>query len=246
MAPLFEFHGLTVDCIDYHQPNSEERRKAYNADITYGTNNEFGFDYLRDNMAHSPEDLVQRPHHYAIVDEVDSVLIDDARTPLIISGPVPEGDRHEFNELKPKIADIVAVQKKYLTGVLADAKKLIKEGDEKEGGFQLLRVYRGIPKNKALIKYLSEEGVRQILQKTENQYMSDNNREMPKIDAELYYVIDEKNNQIELSDKGVDYLSGTDDPDFFVMPEIGVKIAQIESENLSSEEEAHQKEDIVS
>ena len=242
MAPLFQFHGLTVDCIDYHQPNSEERRKAYNADITYGTNNEFGFDYLRDNMAHSPKDLVQRPHHYAIVDEVDSVLIDDARTPLIISGPVPEGDRHEFNELKPKIADIVAVQKKYLTGVLADAKKLIKEGDEKEGGFQLLRVYRGIPKNKALIKYLSEEGVRQILQKTENQYMSDNNREMPKIDAELYYVIDEKNNQIELSDKGVDYLSGKDDPDFFVMPEIGVKIAQIESENLSSEEEAHQKE----
>ena len=242
MAPLFQFHGLTVDCIDYHQPNSEERRKAYNADITYGTNNEFGFDYLRDNMAHSPEDLVQRPHHYAIVDEVDSVLIDDARTPLIISGPVPEGDRHEFNELKPKIADIVAVQKKYLTGVLVDAKKLIKEGDEKEGGFQLLRVYRGIPKNKALIKYLSEEGVRQILQKTENHYMSDNNREMPKIDAELYYVIDEKNNQIELSDKGVDYLSGKDDPNFFVMPEIGVKIAQIEAKGLSSEEEASQKE----
>ena len=242
MAPLFQFHGLTVDCIDYHQPNSEERRKAYNADITYGTNNEFGFDYLRDNMAHAPEDLVQRPHHYAIVDEVDSVLIDDARTPLIISGPVPEGDRHEFNELKPKIADIVAVQKNYLTGVLADAKKLIKDGDDKEGGFQLLRVYRGIPKNKALIKYLSEEGVRQILQKTENHYMSDNNREMPKVDAELYYVIDEKNNQIELSDKGVDYLSGTDDPDFFVMPEIGVKIAQIEAKGLSSEEEAHQKE----
>ena len=242
MAPLFQFHGLTVDCIDYHQPNSEERRKAYNADITYGTNNEFGFDYLRDNMAHAPEDLVQRPHHYAIVDEVDSVLIDDARTPLIISGPVPEGDRHEFNELKPKIADIVAVQKNYLTGVLADAKKLIKDGDDKEGGFQLLRVYRGIPKNKALIKYLSEEGVRQILQKTENHYMSDNNREMPKIDAELYYVIDEKNNQIELSDKGVDYLSGTDDPDFFVMPEIGVKIAQIEAKGLSSEEEASQKE----
>ena len=242
MAPLFQFHGLTVDCIDYHQPNSEERRKAYNADITYGTNNEFGFDYLRDNMAHAPEDLVQRPHHYAIVDEVDSVLIDDARTPLIISGPVPEGDRHEFNELKPKIADIVAVQKNYLTGVLADAKKLIKDGDDKEGGFQLLRVYRGIPKNKALIKYLSEEGVRQILQKTENHYMSDNNREMPKVDAELYYVIDEKNNQIELSDKGVDYLSGTDDPDFFVMPEIGVKIAQIEAKGLSSEEEAGQKE----
>ena len=244
MAPLFEFHGLTVDCIDHHQPNSEARRKAYNADITYGTNNEFGFDYLRDNMAHAPEDLVQRPHHYSIVDEVDSVLIDDARTPLIISGPVPQGDRHEFNDLKPRIADIVSVQKKYLTGVLAEAKRLIKEGDEKEGGFQLLRVYRGIPKNKALIKFLSEEGVRQILQKTENQYMSDNNREMPKIDAELYYVIDEKNNQIELTDKGVDYLSGKDDPDFFVMPEIGVEIARIEEKNLPSEEEANLKEEL--
>ena len=244
MAPLFEFHGLTVDCIDHHQPNSEARRKAYNADITYGTNNEFGFDYLRDNMAHAPEDLVQRPHHYSIVDEVDSVLIDDARTPLIISGPVPQGDRHEFNDLKPRIADIVSVQKKYLTGVLAEAKRLIKEGDEKEGGFQLLRVYRGIPKNKALIKFLSEEGVRQILQKTENQYMSDNNREMPKIDAELYYVIDEKNNQIELTDKGVDYLSGKDDPDFFVMPEIGVEIAQIEEKNLPPEKEANLKEEL--
>ena len=244
MAPLFQFHGLTVDCIDYHTPNSEERRKAYNADITYGTNNEFGFDYLRDNMAHAPEDLVQRPHHYSIVDEVDSVLIDDARTPLIISGPVPQGDRHEFNELKPRIADIVAVQKKYLTGVLADAKKLIKEGDDKEGGFQLLRVFRGIPKNKALIKYLSEDGVRQILQKTENHYMSDNNREMPLVDAELYYVIDEKNNQIELSDKGVDYLSGADDPEFFVMPEIGVAIAQIEEKGLPSEEEANLKEEL--
>jgi len=244
MAPLFEFHGLSVDCIDHHKPNSEERRKAYNSDITYGTNNEFGFDYLRDNMAHAPEDLVQRPHHYAIVDEVDSVLIDDARTPLIISGPVPQGDRHEFNELKPKIADIVAVQKKKLTHVLAEAKKLIAEGDVKEGGFQLLRVYRGIPKNKALIKYLSEEGVRQILQKTENHYMSDNNREMPKVDAELYYVIEEKNNQIELTDKGIDYLSGEDDPDFFVMPEIGVEIAKIEEQGLPSEEEAKLKEEL--
>ncbi len=244
MAPLFEFHGLSIDCIDHHKPNSAERRKAYNADITYGTNNEFGFDYLRDNMAHAPEDLVQRPHHYAIVDEVDSVLIDDARTPLIISGPVPQGDRHEFNELKPKIADIVAVQKKQLTHVLAEAKKLIAEGDAKEGGFQLLRVYRGIPKNKALIKYLSEEGVRQILQKTENHYMSDNNREMPKVDAELYYVIEEKNNQIELTDKGVDYLSGEDNPDFFVMPEIGVEIAKIEEKGLSSEEEANLKEEL--
>ena len=244
MAPIFQFHGISVDCIDYHQPNSAARRKAYNADITYGTNNEFGFDYLRDNMAHAPEDLVQRPHHYAIVDEVDSVLIDDARTPLIISGPVPQGDRHEFNELKPKIADIVAVQKKYLTSVLADAKKLISEGDTKEGGFQLLRVYRGIPKNKALIKLLSEEGVRQILQKTENQYMADNNREMPKVDAELYYVIDEKNNQIELSDKGINYISGENDPDFFVMPEIGTEIAKIEAKGLSSEEEANLKEEL--
>ena len=244
MAPLFQFHGLSVDCIDHHQPNSEERRKAYNADITYGTNNEFGFDYLRDNMAHAPEDLVQRPHHYAIVDEVDSVLIDDARTPLIISGPVPQGDRHEFNELKPKIADIVSVQKKQLTHVLAEAKKLIASGDDKEGGFQLLRVFRGIPKNKALIKYLSEEGIRQLLQKTENHYMSDNNREMPKVDAELYYVIDEKNNQIELTDKGIDYLSGVDDPDFFVMPEIGMEIANIEALGLSSEEEATKKEEL--
>ena len=244
MAPIFEFHGLSVDCIDYHRPNSDSRRKAYNADITYGTNNEFGFDYLRDNMAHSPDDLVQRPHHYAIVDEVDSVLIDDARTPLIISGPIPKGDEHEFNELKPKVNEIVNVQRKFLTGVLAEAKKLIAEGDPKEGGFHLLRVYRGMPKNKALIKYLSEEGVKQILQKTENFYMQDNNREMPKVDAELYYVIDEKNNQIELSDKGVDFLSGKDNPDFFVMPEMGTEIAKIESKGLTAEEEAVEKEEL--
>ncbi|MCB0433106.1 MAG: preprotein translocase subunit SecA, partial [Mangrovimonas sp.] len=244
MAPIFEFHGLSVDCIDYHQPNSAARKKAYNADITYGTNNEFGFDYLRDNMAHSPNDLVQRPHHYAIVDEVDSVLVDDARTPLIISGPIPQGDRHEFNELKPKVDDIVNVQRKYLTTVLAEAKKLISEGDTKEGGFKLLRVYRGIPKNKALIKYLSEEGVKQLLQKTENYFMQDNNREMPKIDAELYYVIDEKNNQIELTDKGVEYLSGADDPNFFVMPEIGTEIAKIENQGLATEEEAKLKEEL--
>ncbi|WP_203296690.1 preprotein translocase subunit SecA [Luteirhabdus pelagi] len=244
MAPIFEFHGMSVDCIDHHRPNSDSRRKAYNADITYGTNNEFGFDYLRDNMSHKPDDLVQRPHHYAIVDEVDSVLIDDARTPLIISGPVPEGDRHEFNELKPRIQDIVNVQRKYLTGVLAEAKKLISEGDTKEGGFQLLRVYRGLPKNKALIKFLSEEGVRQILQKTENQYMQDNNRDMPKVDAELYFVIDEKNNQIELTDKGVNYLSGENDPDFFVMPEMGMEIAKIEGKGLTPEEEAEEKEEL--
>jgi preprotein translocase subunit SecA len=244
MAPIFEFHGLSVDCIDHHTPNSDARRKAYNADITYGTNNEFGFDYLRDNMAHSPEDLVQRPHHFAIVDEVDSVLIDDARTPLIISGPIPKGDEHEFDVLKPKVSQIVDVQRKYLVGVLAEAKKLIASGDTKEGGFQLLRVYRGIPKNKALIKFLSEEGVKQLLQKTENFYMQDNNREMPKVDAELYYVIDEKNNQVELTDKGVDYLSGKDDPNFFVMPEMGTEIAKIENKGLSSEEEAVLKEEL--
>ena len=242
MAPIFQFHGLSVDCIDYYKPNSAERKKAYNADITYGTNNEFGFDYLRDNMAHSTTDLVQKPHHYAIVDEIDSVLVDDARTPLIISGPVPQGDRHEFMELKPKIQDIVSVQRKHLTTVLAEAKKSIAAGDTKEGGFQLLRVFRGMPKNKALIKFLSEEGIKQLLQKTENFYMQDNNREMPKVDAELYYVIDEKNNQIELSDKGVDYLSGADDPNFFVMPEMGMEISKIEAKNLPKEKEAALKE----
>lgn len=244
MAPIFQFHGLSVDCIDYHRPNSAERRKAYNADITYGTNNEFGFDYLRDNMSHAPDDLVQRRHNYAIVDEVDSVLVDDARTPLIISGPIPKGDVHEFDELKPKIASIVEVQRKYLVGVLAEAKKLIADGDTKEGGFQLLRVYRGLPKNKALIKYLSEEGVKLLLQKTENTYMQDNNREMPKVDAELYFVIEEKNNQIDLTDKGVEFLSGKDDPDFFVMPEMGMEISKIEEEGLSKEEEAEKKEEL--
>ena len=244
MAPIFEFHGLSVDCIDKHQPNSDGRRAAYNADITYGTNNEFGFDYLRDNMAHTPSDLVQRPHHYAIVDEVDSVLIDDARTPLIISGPVPEGDRHEFNELRPKVSDIVQKQRQYLTGVLAEAKKEIAEGDSKEGGFLLLRVHRGLPKNKALIKFLSEEGTKQLLQKTENFYMQDNNREMPKVDEELLFVIDEKNNQIELTDKGIDYISGDQEKDFFVMPDIGSEIAKIENQNLEIEEEAGLKEEL--
>lgn len=246
MGPLFEFHGLRVDCIDNHQPNSQARRNAYNADITYGTNNEFGFDYLRDNMAHTSEDLVQRAHNYAIVDEVDSVLIDDARTPLIISGPTPKGDRHEFNELKPLVADLVEKQRTYLTKVLADARKLIAEGNTKEGGFQLLRVYRGLPKNKALIKFLSEEGVKQLLQKTENYYMQDNNREMPKVDAELYFVIDEKNNQIELTDKGfVDIASYDGDKNFFVLPDIGVEIANIESQNLPIEEEAKLKEKLL-
>ncbi|MGB2128986.1 MAG: preprotein translocase subunit SecA [Flavicella sp.] len=244
MAPIWEFHGLSVDCIDHHQPNSEARRKAYNSDITYGTNNEFGFDYLRDNMAHSQDDLVQRAPNYAIVDEVDSVLIDDARTPLIISGPVPEGDRHEFNELKPKVQAIEKIQRQYLVGVLAEAKKLIKEGNTEEGSVLLLRVYRGLPKNKALIKFLSQEGVRQLLQKTENTYMADNNREMPKIDNELYFVIDEKNNSIELTDKGIAYISGDVDEDFFLLPDIGVKIGQIDDSDASPEEKVSQKEEL--
>ncbi len=243
MAPIFEFHGLTVDCIDHHSPNSAGRREAYLADITYGTNNEFGFDYLRDNMSHSPEELVQKKHHYAIVDEVDSVLIDDARTPLIISGPIPEGDRHEFDQLRPKVADLVSKQRTLLTSVLAEAKKKIKEGDTEDGGIQLLRVFRGLPKNKALIKFLSEEGVKQLLQKTENFYMQDNNREMHKIDAELYFVIDEKSNAVELTEKGVEYLSeSVQDKSFFVLPDIGTEIAQIENKGLTPEEEAAKKE----
>jgi len=244
MAPIFEFHGLKIDCINYYKPNSQERKNAYNADITYGTNNEFGFDYLRDNMANSPDDLVQRKHNYAIVDEVDSVLVDDARTPLIISGAVPQGDKHEFNELKPKIEKIVSVQRQLLTATLAEAKKNISNNNRDEGAFSLLRVYRGIPKNKALIKYLSEEGVKQLLQKTENFYMQDNNREMPKIDEALYYVIDEKNNQIELTDKGIEFLSGKEDPDFFIMPEIGMEISNIESKGYKPEKEAALKEEL--
>jgi preprotein translocase subunit SecA len=245
MGPIFEFHGFSTDCIDYHQPNSDGRRKAYNADITYGTNNEFGFDYLRDNMASSKDDLVQRTPNYAIIDEVDSVLIDDARTPLIISGPVPKGDVHEFNELKPLVSDIVGIQSKYLIGVLAEAKKLIAAGDTKEGGFQLLRVYRGLPKNKALIKFLSLEGTKQILQKTENYYMADNNKLMPEVDEALWFVIEEKNNQIDLTDKGIAHLSEkTDNDNFFILPDIGVKIGQIDTSETSVEEKASQKEEL--
>ena len=243
MAPLFEFHGLSVDCIDYHQPNSAERRKAYQADITYGTNNEFGFDYLRDNMAHTASDLVQRKHNYAIVDEVDSVLVDDARTPLIISGPTPEGDRHEFDALKSKVSSLVSQQRSLLTSILAEAKAKIKAGDNEKGGILLLRVFRGLPKNKALIKFLSEEGIKQLLQKTENTYMQDNNREMHKIDEALYFVIDEKNNQIDLTEKGIEMLSdGNEDKNFFVLPEIGGEIAKIESQELDSKKEAQEKE----
>ncbi|MBP6145779.1 MAG: preprotein translocase subunit SecA, partial [Flavobacterium sp.] len=243
-APLFEFHGMTVECIDNYQPSSDGRKKAYDADITYGTNNEFGFDYLRDNMAHSPEDLVQRKHNYAIVDEVDSVLIDDARTPLIISGPVPQGDRHEFMEMKPKIENLVSLQRQLANGFLSEAKKLIKEGNTKEGGFQLLRAYRALPKNKALIKFLSEEGIKQLLQKTENQYMQDNKRDMHKIDEALYFVIEEKNNQVELSDNGIKYLSGDTDSDFFVLPDIGTEIAAIEKKKLDKDAEAEEKEQL--
>jgi preprotein translocase subunit SecA len=245
MGPIFEFHGLSVDCVDHHQPNSDARRKAYNSDITYGTNNEFGFDYLRDNMSHSPNDLVQRRHNYAIVDEVDSVLVDDARTPLIISGATANADRHEFNELKPNIDKIVSTQRNYLTGVLAEAKKLISSGESKEGGFLLLRVYRGLPKSKALIKYLSQEGIKQLLQKTENFYMQDNNREMPKIDEALYFVIDEKNNSIELTDKGISYLSGDgEDENFFVLPDLSMEIGRLDNEGYSPEKLLSKKEEL--
>jgi preprotein translocase subunit SecA len=245
MGPIFEFHGFSTDCIDYHQPNSDARRKAYNADITYGTNNEFGFDYLRDNMASSKDDLVQRAPNYAIIDEVDSVLIDDARTPLIISGPVPQGDRHEFNELKPLVNDIVSIQSKYLITVLAEAKKLIAAGDTKEGGFQLLRVFRGLPKNKALIKFLSLEGTKQILQKTENYYMADNNKLMPEVDEALWFVIEEKNNQIDLTDKGIAHLSEkTSNDNFFVLPDIGVKVGEIDTSKDTAEEKASKKEEL--
>ena len=245
MAPIFEFHGLSTDCIDVHKPNSEERRKAYNADITYGTNNEFGFDYLRDNMASSKEDLVQRTPNYAIIDEVDSVLIDDARTPLIISGPVPQGDRHEFTELKPYVSELVSMQRQHLVGVLAEAKKLLAEGNTEDGGFLLLRVYRGLPKNKALIKFLSQEGIKQILQKTENKYMADNNKLMPEVDEDLWFVIEEKNNQIDLTDKGIAHLSTkANDDSFFILPDIGVKIGQIDEDELLPEDKAQKKSEL--
>ncbi|QCX53186.1 preprotein translocase subunit SecA [Elizabethkingia sp. JS20170427COW] len=245
MAPIFEFHGLSVDCIDNHQPNSEGRRRAYKSSITYGTNNEFGFDYLRDNMANSPSELVQGELNYAIVDEVDSVLVDDARTPLIISGPVPQGDRQEYDVLKPSVDRIVEVQKRALTTIFSEAKRLINSGNKKEGGFKLLQAYRGLPKNRQLIKFLSEEGNRALLQKVEGQYMADNNREMPKVDKDLYFVIDEKNNQVDLTDKGIEYMSqGNSDPNFFVLPDIGTLVADVEAKNLPKEEEFAIKEEL--
>ena len=245
---LFEWLGLTVDCIDKYEPNSDARRKAYNSDIIYGTNNEFGFDYLRDNMVHSPDEMVQRKHHFAMVDEVDSVLIDDARTPLIISGPVPRGDQQEFDQMKPRVERIVEAQKKVTGSFLIEAKKKITEGndDPKDGGLALFRAHRGLPKNGALIKYLSEPGMRVKLQKTENYYLSDQQKNMPKVDEELYFHIDEKNNQVELTDKGIALITKSgEDPEFFILPDIGVKLSEIDKSNLTADEKLHQKEALL-
>ena len=257
MGPLYQFHGLSVTCIDKFRPNSEERRQAYQCDIVFGTNNEFGFDYLRDNMAGSPDDLVQGKHHFAIVDEVDSVLIDDARTPLIISGPTPKGDQHEYHQLKPRVENIVAVQRKYVNQCLTEAKRLLKvingeaeEGEDpkqmlEDGGIALLRAFRGLPKNKALIKFLSEPGIRAHLQKTENFYMQEQGKHMKKIDKELFFVIEEKQNTIELTDKGIDLISGKDDREFFILPDIGVSISQLEKQGLSKEQLFEKKSEII-
>ncbi len=247
MAPIFQFHGLTVDCIDKHEPNSAARKNAYRADITYGTNNEFGFDYLRDNMARDPEELVQRAHHYAMVDEVDSVLIDEARTPLIISGPVPRGDQHEFYDLKPRIFKLVEAQKKIVNEYLNAARKLIAEGNEKEGGLNLFRAFRAMPKHKPLIKFLSETGNKAILQKTENFYLQDNKRNMPEADKPLYFIIDEKDNSVELTEKGIDLITGEgEDRQFFILPEIGTEISKIEQDAaLDDQAKFVKKEEVI-
>ncbi len=246
MGPIYEFHGLSVDCIDRHQPNSIERRKAYLADITFGTNNEFGFDYLRDNMAINAEDLVQRGHHYAIVDEVDSVLIDDARTPLIISGPTPKGDDQLFNEYKPKVEKLSNAQKNLVNELLNQAKKLIQSGDSEKGGIALLKAYKGLPKNKALIKFLSEQGMKTLMHKTENVYLQDNSKRMPEITEELFFVIDEKNNQVELTEKGIDLITNTtEDPQMFVMPDIGGSIAEIEKSEMDAEKKLVAKDELI-
>ncbi|WP_462247589.1 preprotein translocase subunit SecA [Ekhidna sp.] len=245
-APIFEFHGLKIDCIDNHQPNSPERRNAYMADITYGTNNEFGFDYLRDNMSRSPEELVQKKHHYAMVDEVDSVLIDDARTPLIISGPIPKGDEHEFYDLKPRIQRLVDAQRKLVSDYLNEAKKLIKEGNEAEAGLSLFRAFRGLPKSKPLIKFMSETGIKQILQKTENIYLADNQKRMPEADEPLYFTIDEKINSIDLTEKGIDLITGEgEDANFFILPDIGDEIAKLEKDEAISESDKLQKKESI-
>ena len=245
-APIFNFLGLTVDCLEYHRPNSEERRKAYKADITYGTNNEFGFDYLRDNMAHEPSELVQGKHHYAIIDEVDSVLIDDARTPLIISGPTPRGDIQEFNALKPRIQALVDAQKKYAVNALNEAKKLIAEGNtgakESEGGLALFRAHRALPKSKALIKYLGEPGMRGLLTKTESYYLQDQQKEMPKADAPLYFTIDEKSNSVDLTERGIELITQAgEDAQFFIMPDVGAEMVRIDQNEGTTEEKAAQK-----
>ncbi|MEG1587144.1 MAG: preprotein translocase subunit SecA, partial [Bacteroidales bacterium] len=249
MGPLYMFHGLSVDCIDRHQPNSDARRKAYEADITFGTNNEFGFDYLRDNMAISPKDLVQRKHNYAIVDEVDSVLIDDARTPLIISGPVPKGEDQMFEQFCPRVETIVKEQKNMTTKLLVEAKQKLASDDAKvreEGALLLYRTYKGLPKNSALIKFLSEPGVKASMLRAEEIYMADNNRQMHIVTDPLYFVIDEKNNSIELTDKGIDLLTGnSDDPEFFVLPDIGSQISELEHAALSDEEKQIKKDELM-
>jgi len=250
MGMIFEFHGLRVDCIDRHEPNSEARRNAYEADITYGTNNEFGFDYLRDNMCNNPNEIVQRKHNYAIVDEVDSVLIDDARTPLIISGPTPKGDDQEFDRFKPVIDKLYNVQRSLVTQILAEAKKLLQEGktseQEREGGILLLRAHHGLPKNKALIKFLSEPGMKSLLLKTENQFMQDQNKEMFKIDDPLYFIIDEKVNSIELTDKGIDYLSALgEDPKMYLLTDVGSEVAELEKQDLTPSQKAEKKDKIL-
>ncbi|MCQ2303781.1 MAG: preprotein translocase subunit SecA [Bacteroidales bacterium] len=251
MGAMYEFLGLTVDCIDKHQPNSAARRRAYLADITYGTNNEFGFDYLRDNMTGDPNELVQRKHHYAIVDEVDSVLIDDARTPLIISGPTPRGDQQEFDQLKPDVVSLYEEQKRFVTIILAEAKKILTnpaatEEEKRHGADQLFRAYRGLPKNNALIKFLSEEGMRSLLQKTEGFYMQNHNENMHIIDDELYFVIDEKLNTVDLTDKGIDKLTAAyKTPDFFILPDVGAEIAEMEKENLTNDEKVLRKAELM-
>jgi preprotein translocase subunit SecA len=247
-GPIYEWLGLTVDCIDRHQPNSNERRKAYAADITYGTNNEFGFDYLRDNMVHNPEEMVQRKHHYAMVDEVDSVLIDDARTPLIISGPVPRGDEQQYHILKPRVERLVDMQRQVINHNLNEAKKAFAEGDDdpKNGGLALMRAYRGLPKNSALIKFLSEPGVRVKLQKAENFYLADQQKEMHKVDEELFFHIDEKNNSVELTDKGIQAITKSgEDTEFFILPDIGVQLAEIDKAEIPADDKLQQKEALL-
>lgn len=248
MGPLFEFLGITVDCIDKYQSHSEGRKKAYRAGITYGTNNEFGFDYLRDNMVQFQEDIVQAKHHFAIVDEVDSVLVDDARTPLIISGPVPKGDDQEFHALKPRIQRLVEEQKKLAQQYYLEAQRLIKEGKDgvKEGGLSLLRAHRGLPKSKALIKFLSEPGMKQVLLKTEANYLRDQAKDMPLVDQELYFTIDEKNNQVELTDKGIELITTSgEDKDFFVMPDVGARVADIEKQGLDEKAKQQAKDQLM-